>query len=297
MVVSILRGLLIVFGGVYAIIFGRDYSIAAKTKKLEEDISVVKSAIIGFITNLFDTLGIGSFATSIALFKALKLNIPDKNIPGTLNVCHTIPIITQALIYTTVVKVDPLTLIVLIAAAVVGSYLGAGIISKMDEKKVQIIVGIALAVAAVIMYLSHPWIDKMPGGGTATGLTGAKLLIGAVGNFILGALMTAGIGLYGPCMAMVYFLGMSPTVAYPIMMGSCALLMPVSSAKFIKEGAYCKKVSLPIAISGIFGVIVAVKFFTGLPMDYLKLVVIVVIAYTSATMLRSALKKEKLINN
>ncbi|GAA0221477.1 sulfite exporter TauE/SafE family protein [Metaclostridioides mangenotii] len=292
MVVSILRGLLIVFGGVYAIIFGRDYSIAAKAKKLEEDISVVKSAIIGFITNLFDTLGIGSFATSIALFKALKLNIPDKNIPGTLNVCHTIPIITQALIYTTVVKVDPLTLIVLIAAAVVGSYLGAGIISKMDEKKVQIIVGIALAVAAVIMFLSHPWIDKMPGGGTATGLTGAKLLIGAVGNFILGALMTAGIGLYGPCMAMVYFLGMSPTVAYPIMMGSCALLMPVSSAKFIKEGAYCKKVSLPIAISGIFGVIVAVKFFTGLPMDYLKLVVIVVIAYTSATMLRSALKRK-----
>jgi len=167
----------------------------------------------------------------------------------------------------------------------------------MDEKKVQIIVGIALAVAAVIMFLSHPWIDKMPGGGTATGLQGAKLLIGAVGNFILGALMTAGIGLYGPCMAMVYFLGMSPTVAYPIMMGSCALLMPVSSAKFIKEGAYCKKVSLPIAISGIFGVIVAVKFFTGLPMDYLKLVVIVVIAYTSATMLRSALKKEKLIND
>jgi uncharacterized membrane protein YfcA len=292
MVVSILRGLLIVFGGVYAIIFGRDYSIAEKAKKLEEDISVVKSTIIGFITNLFDTLGIGSFATSIALFKALKLNIPDKNIPGTLNVCHTIPIITQALIYTTVVKVDPLTLIVLIAAAVVGSYLGAGIISKMDEKKVQIIVGIALAVAAVIMFLSHPWIDKMPGGGTATGLTGAKLLIGAVGNFILGALMTAGIGLYGPCMAMVYFLGMSPTVAYPIMMGSCALLMPVSSAKFIKEGAYCKKVSLPIAISGIFGVIVAVKFFTGLPMDYLKLVVIVVIAYTSATMLRSALKRK-----
>jgi uncharacterized membrane protein YfcA len=292
MVVSILRGLLIIFGGVYAIIFGRDYSIAAKTKKLEENISVVKSAIIGFITNLFDTLGIGSFATSIALFKALKLNIPDKIIPGTLNVCHTIPIITQALIYTTVVKVDPLTLIVLIAAAVVGSYLGAGIISKMDEKKVQIIVGIALAVAAVIMFLSHPWIDKMPGGGTATGLTGAKLLIGAVGNFILGALMTAGIGLYGPCMAMVYFLGMSPTVAYPIMMGSCALLMPVSSAKFIKEGAYCKKVSLPIAISGIFGVIVAVKFFTGLPMDYLKLVVIVVIAYTSATMLRSALKRK-----
>jgi uncharacterized membrane protein YfcA len=292
MVVSILRGLLIIFGSVYAIIFGRDYSIAAKAKKLEEDISVVKSAIIGFITNLFDTLGIGSFATSIALFKALKLNIPDKNIPGTLNVCHTIPIITQALIYTAVVKVDPLTLIVLIAAAVVGSYLGAGIISKMDEKKVQIIVGIALAVAAVIMFLSHPWIDKMPGGGTATGLTGAKLLIGAVGNFILGALMTAGIGLYGPCMAMVYFLGMSPTVAYPIMMGSCALLMPVSSAKFIKEGAYCKKVSLPIAISGIFGVIVAVKFFTGLPMDYLKLVVIVVIAYTSATMLRSALKRK-----
>jgi len=63
----------------------------------------------------------------------------------------------------------------------------------------------ALAVAALIMFLSHPWIDKMPEGGTATGLTGTKLLIGAVGNFILGALITAGIGLYGPCMAIVFF--------------------------------------------------------------------------------------------
>ncbi|WP_315167726.1 hypothetical protein [Metaclostridioides mangenotii] len=63
----------------------------------------------------------------------------------------------------------------------------------------------ALAVAALIMFLSHSWIDKMPEGGTATGLTGTMLLIGAVGNFILGALITAGIGLYGPCMAIVFF--------------------------------------------------------------------------------------------
>ncbi|WP_209456781.1 sulfite exporter TauE/SafE family protein [Metaclostridioides mangenotii] len=288
---TILRAALVVFGGMLAIVFGTDYKNARQRGEIEENISFGKGAVIGFFTNLGDTLGIGSFATSIALFKGLKVNIPDKLIPGTLNVCHAIPIILQALIFTAVVEVDPLTLIVLVAAAVIGSYLGAGIISKMDDRKIKIVMGVALAVAAVLMLLSHPWVNMIPGGGDATGLTGAKLVIGTVGNFILGALMTAGIGLYGPCMVMVYFLGMSPAVAFPIMMTSCALLMPVASTKFIKENAYSRKLSLPIAFGGIFGVIAAVMFFQGISLDVLKILVILVITYTSVTMLRAGLKK------
>ena len=40
--------------------------------------------------------------------------------------------------------------------------------------------------------------------------------------------MTLGIGLYAPCMILVSLLGMDPRAAFPIMMGSCALLMPVA---------------------------------------------------------------------
>ena len=50
--------------------------------------------------------------------------------------------------------------------------------------------------------------------------------------------MTIGIGLYAPCMIMVSLLGMNPIAAFPIMMGSCAFLMPVASLRFIRFGAF-----------------------------------------------------------
>lgn len=288
---TLLRGILAAFTAFFAFTFGKDLVKASKEGNLEEQ-SVVKAGITGFVTDFFDTLGIGSFAPTIAMSKVLKLNIPDKQMPGTLNVCHTIPVVIEAFIFTTVIEVDSLTLIALIGAAVVGSYIGAGIIAKMDERIIQLVMGIALAITAVLMFLAHPAVNLMPGGGDATGLTGVSLAIGVVGNFILGALMTAGIGLYAPCMAMVYFLGMSPTVAFPIMMGSCAMLMPIASTKFIKEQAYSKKASLAITVGGTVGVFIAAFGVSNMPMDLLKALVVLVIAYTSFTMLKSVAKSK-----
>ncbi len=65
---------------------------------------------VGAITNFFDTLGIGSFATTTAIFRLRKM-VPDRLIPGTLNVGHTLPTIAQAFIYTSVIPVDVLTLV------------------------------------------------------------------------------------------------------------------------------------------------------------------------------------------
>ncbi|MDR0880312.1 MAG: sulfite exporter TauE/SafE family protein [Clostridioides sp.] len=291
MIVNVVRGLFILLAAVYGVVFGKDFMHAKKEGKLETEVSTGKTLCTGLITDFADTLGIGSFAPTVALIKFLKLDIHDRHIPGVLNVGHTIPVILEALVFTLAIDVDAVTLAVLIGSAVVGSYVGAGIISKLDDKKIQLIMGVALAITAVVMFLAHPWINLMPGGGEATALTGTALIIGAIGNFILGALMTAGIGLYAPCMAMVYFLGMSPAVAFPIMMGSCAMLMPVASTKFIKEGAYNKKASICITLGGIVGVLAAVFLFKNLPMDILKMLVVLVIIYTSITMLMSAKKK------
>jgi uncharacterized membrane protein YfcA len=289
---NLVRLVLVAFTGFFSFLFGRDLLKAQKEGNLGNE-SVPKAAIVGFVTDFFDTLGIGSFAPTVAISKALKLEIPDKKIPGTLNVSHTIPVVIEALIFITVVEVEPVTLVSLLAAATIGSYVGAGIISKLDEKKIQLIMGIALALTAVIMFLSHPWINLFPMGGESTGLSGIRLIVGIIGNFVLGALMTAGVGLYAPCMALVYFLGMSPRVAFPIMMGSCAMLMPVASTKFIKEQAYAKKPSLVITIFGTIGVFVAAFLVTGMPMDVLKMLVVFVIAYTSFTMLKPALSKKE----
>ena len=246
--------------------------------------------VIGFITDFLDAIGVGSFATTTAILKFnKKVNVPDKLLPGTLNVAHALPMITQAFLSLTAIEIDILTLLCMIVAAVVGSWIGAGVISKLPEKKVQSTMGVALAGTAILLVLKQ--LGLMPAGGDAIGLTGVKLIIGVVGNFILGALMTAGIGLYAPCMAMVGLLGMNPKAAFPIMMGACAFVGPIASTKFVKEGAYVREVSMGITIGGVVGSVLAILFVTNLPVYWLNWLVVAVVVYTSVTMFKSALSK------
>ena len=259
-----------------------------KHRKVLENISVVKTALIGFIVNFFDVLGIGAFAPQTALLKFTK-QTEDRILPGTLNVSNTIPVLIQALIFIQIVEVEPVTLISMLLSAAAGAILGAGIVAKLPVRKIQLTMGFALLVTAFFMLSGQMnWIQN---GGEAIGLSGGKLALAIGANFILGAFMTVGIGLYAPCMALVYALGMSPLVAFPIMMGSCAFLMPPASAKFIKEGAYNRKASVSMAIPGIIAVLIAAFLVKSLPLNTLRWVVIVVIIYTSVVMFKSALNK------
>jgi uncharacterized membrane protein YfcA len=241
---------------------------------------------IGFVTNFFDTLGIGSFATTTSLFRFLKL-VKDEFIPGTLNVGHTLPTITQAFIYIAIVKVEMTTLIPLIAASVLGMWLGAGVTCKLPRRNVQIGMGVALLVAATFLLMKI--FDKQAEGGLELGLHGTKLWIGVIGNFVLGALMSLGIGLYGPCLVMISLLGMSPDAAFPIMMGSCAFLMPVGSKQFISKGSYNLRAALGLALGGIPAVLIAAYIVKKLPLYYLMWLVVVVVVYTAMSMLYSAM--------
>ncbi|MCT8975753.1 anion permease [Clostridium sp. CX1] len=287
--VKIVFGLLLLLVAYFAFVFFTDYAKAAKEGRLEKSNFLALGAV-GFVTNFLDTLGIGSFAPTTALLKFFKLS-EDRTIPGTLNASCTIPVAIEALIFITVIKVDPVTLFSMLAAATVGAVVGAGIVSKLDEKKIQLGMGVALLVVALVMLAQQ--LNLMPPGGDAIGLTGGKLVIAVVANFILGALMTLGIGLYAPCMALVFALGMSPKIAFPIMMGSCAFLMPAASAKFVKEGAYDRKASMAITIFGTIGVFIAAYIVKELPLNVLKWLVIVVIIYTSTMMFKSANKAKQ----
>ena len=244
---------------------------------------------IGFVTNFFDTLGIGSFAPTTAIYKFLQM-VPDRLIPGTLNVGHTLPTITQAFIYTLVIEVDILTLILMIAAAVAGAWLGAGVVAALPKRKIQIGMGFALLVAAGLF----AW-RNLGGGGTETGtldLQGMKLALGLIGNFALGALMTLGIGMYAPCMILVGLLGMNAAAAFPIMMGSCAFLMPIASARFIQKQAYSLRPALGLAIGGIPAVLIAAFIVKSMDIYYVRWLVVVVVVIAATMMLRSAAKNE-----
>jgi uncharacterized membrane protein YfcA len=243
---------------------------------------------VGAVTNFFDTLGIGSFATTTTAFRLWKM-VPDQLIPGTLNVGHTLPTVAQAFIYTKLIPVDALTLFSMIAAAVLGAWLGAGVVAQWPRRKIQIGMGTALLVAATLMLITQlqgmMGTRILPLGGDALGVRGILLVVAVAGNFLLGALMTLGIGLYAPCMILVSLLGMNPTAAFPIMMGSCAFLMPVGSLRFIRERAYSLPNALGLAIGGIPAVMVAALLVVSMNLNTVRWLVIGVVLYTAVTML------------
>jgi uncharacterized membrane protein YfcA len=239
---------------------------------------------VGFITNFWDTFGIGSFATTTAAFKLWKI-VRDEQIPGTLNVGHTLPTVIQALVFIVAIHVEPLTLTLMIAAACAGAWFGAGVVARLGRRKVQVGMGIALLGAAAVVLAQ---LLALVPGGNAVALTGVKLAIGVSTNAVLGALMTLGVGLYAPCMVLVSLLGMDPAGAFPIMMGSCAFLMPVAGLRFIRRDAYDVRAALGLTLGGPVAVLIAIWLLTSLPASIVRGLVFAVIVYNAITMLRSA---------
>jgi uncharacterized membrane protein YfcA len=245
--------------------------------------------VIGAVTDFLDTLGIGSFAPTTVFFRLGKL-VPDELLPGTLNVGHTLPTLAQALIFIAVVQVAPMTLLPMILAAGAGAWLGTSIVGRLPRFQIRIGMGVALAAAAIIMALSLK--GFLPAGQDAFELVGWKWWAGVGGNFVLGLIMPLGIGLYAPCMILVSLLGMSPLAAFPIMMGSCAFLMPISSLGFCRNGKYLPSAALGLAIGGVPAVLIAAFVVKSLPLDIVKWIVVSVVAIVSFTLLQAAWKEK-----
>jgi uncharacterized membrane protein YfcA len=241
---------------------------------------------LGFITAFFDTLGIGSFATTTSLWRARR-TVPDEHIPGTLNVGHTLPTILQAFLYIDSIQVEASTLVLMIAAAVAGAVLGAPVVARWPRQQIQRGLGVALlALCAVLVYRQF----GDPKGGDALGLGGGMLALGIAGNFVLGALMTIGVGLYAPCLLLVSMLGLNPKTGFPIMMASCAFLMPMASVPFVRAGSYHPRAALGLTLAGLPAVYVAAKVVREMDLERVKWLVAVVIVYTAIMLLRAARK-------
>lgn len=246
----------------------------------------------GFVTVFFDTLGIGSFATTTAIVRALRM-VPDELIPGTLNVGHTIESVLSAFVFINLVPVAPLTLISMIAASALGAWFGSGIVARLPRQRIRYGMGVALTVAATLMLLSQ--LRLLPSGGDAMRLDGAWLVFAVACNFVLGSLMTLGIGLYAPCMIVVCLLGMNPKAAFPIMMGSCAGLMPMAAVRFVRADRYSPSASLGLTLGGIPALFIAAYLVRSLPLEAIRWLVIAVVLYTAATLIRAALRERAFV--
>jgi uncharacterized membrane protein YfcA len=240
---------------------------------------------VGFITNFFDTLGIGSFATTTTAYKVLRL-VPDEQIPGTMIVGHALPATAQALIFIAVVKVDSTLLLSMVAASVVGGWLGAGVVSRLSRRPIQRGMGVALLAAAFFMAMSQ--LGWFPSGGTALGLPLLALVVAVIVNFVLGALLMLGIGNYGPCLVLLSLLGMDPRAAFPIMMSTGGLVIMVGGLKFMDTGRYDLSAALGLVLGGLPAVLIAGLIVKSLPLGALRWMVVAVVIYAAVEMLRSA---------
>lgn len=269
------------------VIFVRAWIRAGRTSAQPSRVGRAEALGLGAVTNFLDALGVGSFAITTVYAKVRRL-IPDECIPATMIVGHALPTVAQAFIFINLVTVGPLLLLGCICAAVLGAWLGAPVVARMSVRKIRIGMGCALAVAACVFAMSN--LGWMPGGGDAADLSGGWFVLAVIAHFVLGALMTLGIGLYAPSLILLSLIGLNPRVAFPIMMGACAFLMPISSLRFLKTDRVVRDLAIGLMLGGVPGVLIAVYVVTSLPLQTLRWGVVVVVLYAAIVMLRDALR-------
>jgi len=248
---------------------------------------------VGLVTNFFDSLGIGSFATTTTIFKIGRM-VRDELIPGTMNVGHTLPTILQAFLYISIIQVDLRTLLVLIGSAVLGAWWGAGVVARLPRRAIQL--GVGAALTASVLFMAMGQLHWFPVGGEKLALHGLRLASGALGTCLFAAFSTLGIGFYAPCMILISLLGMKPLAAFPIMMGSSAFLMPAASSRFLASQVYDSRAAGGLALGGLPGVLLAAFIVKSLPLEALRWLVMAVAFWGALLLFRSAWHEPELRN-
>ncbi|SJM61810.1 Integral membrane protein [Brevundimonas diminuta 3F5N] len=281
MIVAVLLTVLALLAAYYAVQLVRTARARGELRPKAEGVA------IGAVANFFDALGIGSFAPTTAWLRFRKL-VPDSFLPAVLNAGHCLPTVMQGLVFMKLIQVDPVLLIACIGASILGAVIGAPIVLRLPVRAVQTVVGAALLIAAALYAMTN--LNLMPAGGEAVSLEGNLFIVAVLAHLVMGALMSFGIGLYAPSLIMLSLMGMNPTAAFPIMMGACAFLMPVSSLRFIRSERIDLRLVLGMAIGGIPAVLLAAFVITSLPLTVLRWGVVVVVLYAAASLLTTAFK-------
>lgn len=250
-------------------------------------VPTVESIALGAVVSFFDTLGIGSFAPTTAWMKFRGM-VPDRLIPPTMLVGLTSPVFAESIIFLILlgVGVDPVLLFGCALAVLVGGLLGAPLVVRARVWIVQLTVGVGLLLAAAAYAMTN--LNLFPGGGTAAALPMALTIAAVAANFLFGILLNFGIGNYAPTLVMLSLMGMNPRLVFPIMAAGAALMGAGACVRHIRIGQIDLKVVVGLGLGGIPAVVVAALIVRQMPLEILRWLVIVVVLYTAAVMLRAA---------
>ena len=185
------------------------------------------------------------------------------------------------------VKVDPVLLAGCIVACTTGGLIGAPLVHKTRVWIVQAIVAIGLTLAAIAYGLTN--LNMMPGGGMATSLPVVLTILAIAANFGFGLLLNYGVGNYAPTLVILSLMGMDPRLCFPIMAGAAALMGATASIRHVKTGNLDLKMVVGLTVGGIPAVFLAAFLVVNLPITALRWMVLVVVLYAAAIMLRAAI--------
>jgi uncharacterized membrane protein YfcA len=265
------------------------FLLQAAVKASQFDIRAEPVAI-GAVTNFFDTLGIGSFAPTLAWMRFRKL-VPDRLIPMTMIAGYTPPSIVQAIIFMMLlgVNVDPLLLVGSAIAILIGGMVGAPLAARSPVRAIQLIVAGALLTAAFFYSLAN--LNLMPVGGTANTLPTPLMIIAILASFAFGVLLNFGVGNYAPTLAMLSLFGMDPRLAFPIMAFGASCAGTAASARLIRLTDIDLRIVLSLVAGAIPAVLIAAFVVKEMPITTLRWLVVVVVVYAALSLIYAALRE------
>lgn len=248
----------------------------------------IKLGITGFVANVADTVGMGSFAVIVAFDKYWNL-MEDEKLPGTLNAHSVLPGLCQSLFFLQAVPVEITTLLSLIVAASVGGFFGGFFVSKLDKDRLRFLMFLGYAGIAILIIANK--LGLLPIGGELMSLHGIWLVAGIVGMLLTGTLPAIGVGSYAPTLVILFLLGMSPLAAFPIMTASGAILQSTAALVFIARKQVAIKASLILSLTGVLGVLVAAPMITYINSDSLRWLLLAIVLYNVHRLWTSSVRR------
>lgn len=243
-----------------------------------------KMAFAGTFANGCDTLGLGSYAIIVALSKAFRL-IDDQLLPGTLNGQAILPTMVESLFFLEVVHVSLLMLVTLLAGACLGAFISGYVVSRLNRQMVRLSMGMAFLLMAVLVLLNQ--LHLLPIAGDKTMLATGPLILAFFLMIIAGALPAVGIGIYAPIQIILFLLGVSPLLAFPIMSTACALQVSVTTIPFVYNRHLDLKAAAILGLFGCLGVMIAAPFVAHLKLANLRWLLLIIILYNTVMLFRS----------
>lgn len=250
----------------------------------------LEPGLLSAFTNFFDTLGIGSFAPTMAWMRFRRM-VPDHRIPMTMLAGYTPSTFVQSTIFLILlgIGVDPFLLIGSVVAVAAGAYFGVPLAVGSSVRTVQLLVAVALLLAALLYSLSN--LGLMPAGGDASSLPLTETLIVIAASFIFGMLLNFGIGNYAPTLALLSLMGMDPRLVFPIMATGSTLAGAAAATRLVKLADLDLRIVLSLAVGSIPAVLVAAFLVKEMDLVLLRWLVVLVVTYAAISLLYAALKR------